>query len=200
MGLVMPARSAVTGPAVAATAAARYRVAVASVSTAKGCKQGQPTPRVRAAALRARGLGIGLAHRTHFLKFDRAVCTVVFVYRHDLFPRVVSLLDPYFTMLVPYSQDRHSTALRLLQSPRRAHPPMRPAYWRTVPHRGMRHSPVKSSDNATAVSTAQGCCKVSGVTHVSPDASGVAKCCSASGMLHSSEAVKGLCYSPTFRR
>ena len=28
---------------------------------------------------------------------------------------------------------------------------MRPAYWRTVPHRGMRHSSVKSSDNATAV-------------------------------------------------
>ena len=45
----------------------------------------------------------------------------------------------------------HTVRVRLLQSPRRAHPPMRPAYWRTVPHRGMRHSPVKSSDNATAV-------------------------------------------------
>ena len=44
-----------------------------------------------------------------------------------------------------------TSLLRLLHSPRRAHPPMRPAYWRTVPHRGMRHSSVKSSDNATAV-------------------------------------------------
>ena len=41
--------------------------------------------------------------------------------------------------------------LGLLHSPRRAHPPMRPAYWRTVPHRGMRHSSVKSSDNAAAL-------------------------------------------------
>ena len=44
-----------------------------------------------------------------------------------------------------------------------------------------------------------GCCKVGGVTPVSPDASGGATCRSASGMLHSSAVVKGLCSSRSCR-